>query len=216
MGLGCRPKSEYISLYNDFAAAMKEVDSTIILSPAVLYQKDWFVDVLENCYQYIDVISTQQYLWGTSWTSGGYNTWKEFEGVHSPLIETLLSALDESPKPNLDIYITETGATPPSGWPDGTQNDLYRSLCWFDQCMGQLMTEKVKGNMYWNSHSPWQGEYGDGDLRNALTNDSLNRRKPTGEIIRIINKNVNTEFVEANRVSGYLIKNQYWQPVTGF
>lgn len=201
---GLLSKTEYISLYKDFATAMKEIDSSIILAPAVLYQQDWFEDVLDSCYQYIDFMTTQQYLWGASWTSGGYSTWKEFEGVHLPFVETLLSALNASPKPDMDVYITETGATPPSGWPDGTQNDLYRSLCWFDQCMGQLKTEKVQGNLYWNTHSPWQGEFGDGDLRNALTNDSVNRRKPTGEIIKIVNNNINTEFVQANRVSGYL------------
>ncbi len=197
-------KTEYITLYNDFANAMKNVDSTIYIAPAILNQEDWFRDVLDSCYHNIDFMTTQQYLWGASWTSGGYDTWKEFEGIHIPLIETLLSTLNSSPKPDMDVYITETNATPPSGWPDGTQNDLYRSLCWFDQCMGQLMTEKVKGNLYWCSHSPWQGEHGNGDLRNALTNDSLNNRKPTGEIIKIINENINTDFVSTNRVSGYI------------
>jgi len=197
-------KDEYFSLYEDFVKAMKAVDSSIATGPGLLLRGDWYEKGLTENIEMVDFITSQQYLWGATWTSGGYPTWKEFDGVHYPLLRTALSAVKKSPKPNLEILITETGVTPPSGWPDGVQNDLYRSLCWFEHCMNELVVENVKYALYWCSHSPWQGEFGDGDMRNCLENNKENSRKPTGEIIKIINENVNNNFVAVDRVSGYV------------
>jgi hypothetical protein len=59
----------------------------------------------------IDFITCHQYLWFEGSTTEGYDAWKNYGNDLIPNITKNLDYVYASSKPNLEIFVTETGVT---------------------------------------------------------------------------------------------------------
>ena len=114
------------------------------------------------------------------------------------------NAVSQSLKPNLPILVTETGITPANDVL-GTLNNTYKALWWFEVLMSELCVENVSFIYNWGTHSPWRGP-ADSDTHDAdvLLRIDTNERKPTGEIIRIVNDHILDRMVDVSVEQGYV------------
>jgi hypothetical protein len=132
-----------------------------------------------------------------------YELWKEYTGGFIPNVHRMQKAVSGSSKPKLEIVITETGISPANDIL-GRRNNTYKALWWFEVLMNEIATKNVSYVYNWGSHSPWGGPIDrDNDAAVLLRMDN-NKRKPTGEIIRIVNSHLLDRMMEATRARGHV------------
>ena len=207
--------SEYEALYLDFVAAMKAVDSTIKVGPGLINNNSWYNLILDSGAD-VDFLTAHQYLYGYDPSDTlTYNVWKNHTGYHR---KNPLNAYDRAVaknRPDMEIVITESGTTPMGKWHDAndvnaTQNDLLRSLVWFEQAMGLQSAPNVSYTLYWGTRSPWQGETEDDDLANLLSNDENSTLKPTALVTKLINESLGNELVQSTEEAGFVRSYASW------
>ena len=191
------PKEEYMTLYSDFASAMKAVDPDIWVGPGLL--GNWHSALLSHDPDNIDFICAHNYLYKYDWRNQDYAGWKQATDIMVNHVETAQKAVNNSSIPDIEIHVTEMNARP---WSDKSDNDdLFRALAYGEMLLNACSFEDVKATYVWNTHGPWGGEN-----ENAPYNvlDLDNKREPRGDIIKLINENLLDYFVEVPRVNGFI------------
>ncbi|EMI41985.1 alpha-L-arabinofuranosidase [Rhodopirellula sp. SWK7] len=195
-------QEQYVKLYVDFASAMKEVDPTIRTGPGILSSTGYFKSIVSQAPNLIDFVSCHQYMYPYQNDCANYSLWKNCTDRFVRNIQRMQVAVSESSKPAMEILVTESGVSP-SNDKLGKINNTYKALWWAEVLMNLLTTKNVSYVYYWGTHSPWGGpqDNDDEDVSVLLRVDD-NSRKPTGEILRIVNSNLLDRMVDAPRVSG--------------
>jgi alpha-L-arabinofuranosidase len=198
------PRKEYEKLYVDFVSAMKAVDPTIRTGPGILSKTIYFEEIMTQAPQLVDFVSAHQYMWGFQDSCATYPLWKEYSNRFVPNIERMQNVVSKSSKPEMDIVITETGVSPVND-KLGKINNTYKALWWFEVLMNEICVPNVSYSYYWGTHSPWSGsvDNDDGDAAVLLRIDD-NTRKPTGEIVRIVNDGLLDNMIAATTASKYI------------
>lgn len=178
--------NEYHTLYVDFVTAMKQADPTISCGPGILSSTAMLRSLLNTNADLVDFTSTHQYLFADPYTN--YDEFVNYNGadVNKNIINTQ-NSINSSNKPDLPILITETNVI--GNWENNiaNANDLYKGLAWFDMLFTQQENKNVEFQYMWNSHSPWQGEFGAGGPSNGLANNISNSITATGLPVKILN-----------------------------
>jgi hypothetical protein len=133
-----------------------------------------------------------------------YGLWKKNNDKYINNITRMNKAVSSSSKPHLPILITETGITPANDLL-GKINNTHKALWWFEVLMNEICMKNVAYTYNWGTHSPWGGgvDRGNTDVGVLLRIDN-NERKPTGEIIRIVNKYLLNRMVASSTGPGYV------------
>ena len=191
-------QTEYKALYSDFANAMKAVDPTIWIGPGLL--GNWHAAMLAHDPANIKFICAHNYLFGYAWADQEYEGWKTATDDMMKNIATCQTAVNNSTIPNTEIHVTEMNSYPWAGT-NGDNDDLFRALAYGEMVLNACSYEDVKATYVWNTHGPWGGENA-----NAAYNilDLDNKREPRGDIIKLINGSLFDNYVELNRINGYL------------
>ncbi|MEP5341617.1 MAG: T9SS type A sorting domain-containing protein [Algibacter sp.] len=179
-------KNEYYTLYADFVTAMKQADPSIACGPGILSSTAMLKDLLDSNSDLVDFTSCHQYLFADPYKS--YDEFVNYNGADvNKNVRNTQNTINNSNKPDLPILITESNAN--GNWNSDVSNinDLYKGLAWFDMLFTQQENENVVYQYMWNTHSPWQGEFGLGGPPNGLTNDMSNNITATGWPIKILN-----------------------------
>ena len=189
-------KEEYIAHYVKMVTAMKAVDSTIKIGPGLIGKTDYFKDIINSRPDLIDFVSTHQYMHKFKDTDYDYNTWKNSTSMYIPNIVKMQKAVAKSSKPTMELLITETGVSA-GNKPIGTINNTYKALWWFDVLMSEISQKNVAYSYFWGTHSPWNGneDVEEKDVAILLRVDD-NSRKPTAEIVKLVNENITANLVE--------------------
>lgn len=207
---------EYEDLYVEFVQAMKAVDPTIKTGPGLLANDQWVNRMLGLGGGLVDFMTAHQYTFNQWWTKNGYSGWRNRTETFVPDVENVSSLVANSSIPETEILITEINSwggncvppDPSCNWPDEdgdgevNENDVYRALYAFEMEANAISTPGVRSIYHWMTRSPWQGEFGDLGLQNIF--DPNNDRKPTGELVRILNLFTLDTMVWAQRVQGYV------------
>jgi len=186
------PQAAFKSDYKKMAMAMLEVDPTIKTGPGLLNR--WNDEMLRYCPEYVEFITCHQYLWfgGNEWE--GYDAWKDYGKALISHITDNLAYVRASSKPDLEIFVTETGITG-GRYPDPQVFNLYKGLVLFEMQMEMIITSNVKNTFYWGTHTPWNGEDGDAPLATLFSNDSANQNHMQADILSAINKHIQEDYI---------------------
>jgi alpha-L-arabinofuranosidase len=193
------PLNEYKVDYKHMAAAMKEIDPDIKTAPGLL--QNWNDQMLAYCPEYVDFITCHQYLWFGGSESTGYDAWKNYGQSLIPHISKNYDIVRASSKPNLDIFVTETGITG-GKYPDPEVFNLYKGLILFEMQMEQIFTPNVRNTFYWGTHLPWNGEFGDSPIATLFSNDDANENHMQADILMAINTHIQSKIVNRHSKSG--------------
>ena len=205
-------QSEYVALYQDFVAAMKVEDPTIICGPGILSDSGYLTDLLNKAPTLVNFTSVHQYLFSDPFVD--YPQWRDHNGSSlNSNVSKFQNAVNSSSKPNLPILITESNAY--GNW--DTWPALYKVLAWFDMLYTQHQYEDVAYTYMWNSHSPWNGENDLGNsITNALFNDIDNGVAPMGLPLKIMNSTAEERYmIPDNKVHGNTYSYGSYSPGTG-
>jgi len=190
----------YSERYRDITTAMKAADSTIRTGPGLIGHLRYFWRLMEIAPDQIDFVSAHQYMHGRKESCGTYQKWKTDDSSYIPNVEAMQRAVSKSPKPDLEILITETGVTP-ANEELGRINNTYKALWWFEVLMNQISTPNVSYSFFWGVHTPWQGPgEPDSDVGTLLTR--TNKPKPTGQVSTLVNRALLDRMVEMPRQVG--------------
>lgn len=197
------PMEDYVTLYRDFAAAMKSVDPSIQVGPGVLQAANYYEALMRACPDLIDFVSAHQYVHGAQKKCADYAGWRDAPDAFIHSLGNAERGMKAAGGKTAPILVTETGVTGPSSM--GVINNTYKALWWFEMLMNELSHPLVKYTFYWGTHSPWNygGEDREprGDVGVALRLKD-NARTPTGAIIELVNGHLLDDFVASNRVAG--------------
>jgi hypothetical protein len=185
---------------------MKEEDPSIKVGPGILSKPEFYTAILKRCPDLMDFASVHQYMFKWQESCSTYEKWKESTSDFNKNMKRVHGALSQSKKPDIPVLVTETGVT---GAP-GKRNNIYKALWWYEVLMMEISCRNVAYVYYWGLHSPWtknvfpdEKAMSKSDVGIALNQDN-NARRPTGEIIKLVNDNILDNMVAANRVAGYL------------
>ncbi len=197
-------KDEYVESYQQIASAMKAVDVSIKVGPGILSKAIYFRDIITKYPDLIDFTSCHQYMWPYKATVKNYSQWKEHVNQYIPNVIKMQQSVQNSSKPDMEIVITESGVSP-SNQGMGNINNVYKALWWFEVLMNEISQPNVAYSYFWGSHSPWKGEKDDekDDVAVLLRLDD-NSRKPTAEIVKMVNENMLDKLVLTAQISGYV------------
>ena len=175
---GVLTAAEYIALYEDFTAAMREVDPTINVGPGLIGNGTYAETVIAAIAGSSDFTSAHQYasIFDTHWD------WANFTGDPVANVTRMQSFVDQSVAPDLPILITETNSTG-TRWDDGRQITTTKALVFFESLLRQHEKPNVVSSLMWSTHNPWAGENSGGDARNAFFNTDANGMTPNGRIL---------------------------------
>ena len=187
---------EYIELYKEFAAAMKEVDPTIMVGPGLLNK--WHAPLLEEAGNLVDFVCVHNYLFSYTWTTEGYEGWRDTEDTGINNVDAVQSVIAASAYPDLEIHVTEMNSRPWNTDP-ADDDDFFRSLVLAEMTLNSYRNKNVVATYCWNTHSPWSGP--DVDVEYDLL-DVNNKRKPRGEVIKLLNDHSLDWWVGARRLVG--------------
>lgn len=193
---------EYINCYQKFASAMKEVDPTIKVGPGILQSVKYFKDIVNTYPDLIDFTSCHQYMWKYLKTCNNYELWKNHQDNYIPNVVKMQKAVSNSPKPTIEIVITETGVSP-AGKGMGNINNVNKALWYFEVLMNEISQPNVAYSYFWGTHSPWYGnrDNDENDVAVLLRTDD-NSRKPIAEIVKLVNDQILDNIVQTNQISG--------------
>lgn len=197
-------KDEYVDSYQQIASAMKAVDASIKVGPGILGKAIYFRDIIEKYPDLIDFTSCHQYMWPYKSTVKNYTQWKDHVNQYIPNVVKMQRSVQNSAKPDMEIVITESGVSP-SNQGMGNVNNVYKALWWFEVLMNEISQPNVAYSYFWGTHSPWKGEKDDDkdDVAVLLRVDD-NSRKPTAEIVKMVNENILDKLVQTAQISGYV------------
>ena len=200
-------KAEYVSHYVAMATAMKTEDSTIKVGPGILSSIGYFNTIIDTYPNLIDFISAHQYMYSFTETCATYDLWKENTESYIPNVTGVQNAVLNSSKPTMEILVTETGVTPAKdGF--GSINNTYKALWWFEVLMNQIQLSNVSYSYFWGTHSPWNS--GETPIDDAAKDVGLllrvddNSRKPTAEIVKLVNENMLENLVQTTQSVNYI------------
>ncbi|MBY6210919.1 hypothetical protein KUV95_05090 [Microbulbifer agarilyticus] len=85
-------------------------------------------------------------------------------------------------------------------------NDLWKSLVFAELTLSTSKHKNVTDMVHWNTHSPWEGEWGGGhgQIANSLNNTPDNSLTPIGEVIKFINNRSYNHVLQVKEKHGYL------------
>ncbi|TWT80470.1 Intracellular exo-alpha-(1-_5)-L-arabinofuranosidase [Planctomycetes bacterium CA13] len=192
---------EYVDCYLDFVKVMKEVDPSIRVGPGILSSTSYFDAIVSRSPDLIDFVSCHQYMYAYQKKCASYTLWKQCDEQFIPNVEKMQHAVTRSANPEMEIVITETGVTP-ANETLGRINNTYKALWWFEVLMNELAVKNVSYVYYWGAHSPWSGPRDSNSDVGVLLRVDSNERKPTGEIVRLVNRSMLQRMLECTRVSG--------------
>jgi len=192
------PLEAFKADYKKMAMAMLEVDPAIKTAPGLLSR--WNDEMLRYCPEYVEFITCHQYLWFGGSTTEGYDAWKNYGNDLIPNITKNLDYVRASSKPNLEIFVTETGVTG-GKYPDPQVFNLYKGLVLFEMQMEMITTSNVRNTHYWGTHTPWNGEDGDAPLATLFSNDQANENHMQADILSAINGNIQQNYTGKNSSS---------------
>ncbi len=196
---------EYADIVNDFGTAMKQVDPSIkIGANGFAFNTSWYETVLTTASNVIDFIIPHTYLNALK----NYEEYRtndfDYIGLLNPapgLIEQFAAPEDRD---RITIIPTEISSFSPGNvWDDNNaNNDLYRSLAFFEQVGNALSLEKLEYLHLWASRNPF-GNQSVNDLGNAV-GDLTNEILPTGRALQVWSQFLNDKLVQAPRVTGFV------------
>lgn len=195
------PLEEYADAYKRMTAAMKAMDPSIKTGPGILSNTNWVNKIIEVAEDDVNFLSVHQYVFGHSWSGGGYDTWRNFRNMNDA--NGAVNNMNHYAKSKgLELFVTETNVY--GDWPESVAglNDTYRALALFEMQMHQISFSNVKHTYIWNTRSLWNEKYGEGHVDNLLWNDASGGRKANGEMVKIINENLHDSLVETSWISG--------------
>jgi len=178
--------------YKKMAAAMHKIDSSIKTAPGLLQK--WNNTMLDFCPEYVNFITCHQYLWFGGSETVAYDAWKDYGSNLIPNITKNQNYVLASSKPDLEIFITETGITG-GKYPDPDVFNLYKGLILFEMQMEEILKPNVKYTFYWGTHSPWNGEFGDSPIATLFSNDNANENHLQADILSAINNNIQAKLI---------------------
>lgn len=195
------PMAEYVALYEDFARAMKAADPGAQIGPGVLGMPAYYKAIAKQCPELIDFASVHQYMYDWRESCVDYAGWRDCHDTFVSRIELAANVLAEAGLPQVKLLVTETGV---SAKGLAVVNNIYKALWCFEVLMNELSHPAVGYAFYWTTHTPWEHDGNNveptSDVGVALRLRT-NARTPTGEIIRLINRNLLDQFVSAERVN---------------
>ena len=191
---GVLTANEYISLFEDFAAAMREVDPSIAIGPGLIGSNAFAETAFNAVVPSLDFAVAHQYA--NQWEN--YGEWSRFDGDVTPNITRMQELVDASVQPDLPILITETNSSG-SGWEDGNAISTTKALAFFELLISQHEHPDVVSSLMWSTHNPFSGENFRGDLRNALFNTDGNELTPNGQILQIFGSTMLPNLLEPKR-----------------
>jgi alpha-L-arabinofuranosidase len=206
------PMKEYFELYTDIVKAMKRVNPNIKTGPGILGKDSYYNAALQLDPKLIDFSCVHQYMFfygskkaAEGWKVNAFKAWQKTSSTEG--YGNLAKAQKFYKKANredLELVVTETGIT---GNPknSGRENNLWKALWWFEVLMYEIKMPGVSYSYYWGTHSPWSGgteKAMKGKDQGVLLRLDNNKKKPTGDIVRIVNKTVYKQILEVERVHG--------------
>ncbi len=195
---------EFVEAYKTIAAAMKSVDASAMIGPGILGKQHYFTALYTAAPELVDFTSCHQYMFSVIKSCSNYEQWSKFDQSYIPNVLKMQRAVEKSGAKDMDIVITETGVSP-SNRGLGNINNTYKALWWFEVLMSELVVPNVAYSFFWGTHSPWKGEVDDtkDDVAVMFRVDD-NSNKPIAEVSKLINANLQTQFVEATTSSSAL------------
>lgn len=188
---------EYISLFNDFTAAMKAVDPTIQTGLGTGFGHD--AEVLQGTMGAADFIVPHHYAFDLS-TYEGYENLQQSVGTRS--IDRTLKAVSALPEPyrsEMKILITEFSSFKPNGHWETKANDIGKSLVTFEMAAKLLsQSDNIEYMHFWVTHSPWGGP---GDSYANTFDDYINIL-PQGQAIQMFNTFSHERMLTLNPIDG--------------
>jgi len=187
------PLSAFKADYKKMAQAMHEIDPGIMTAPGLLSK--WNDEMLLYCPEYVDFVTCHQYLWFGGSETAGYDAWKNYGRDIIPHITSNQDHVSVSSKPDLEIFVTETGITG-GKYPDPQVFNLYKGLILFEMQMEQIITPNVRHTFYWGTHTPWNGESGDSPLATLFSNDDANENHMQADVLTAINTHMQAHLLD--------------------
>lgn len=197
------PMNEYVALYEDFARAMKEADPNAQVGPGILSSPAYDSAISRKCPELVDFACVHQYMYAWQKTCSNYVGWRDCSGSFIKNINQAETAFKSAGLPQLKLLVTETGVT--GGHALGEINNTYKALWCFEVLMNEISDPAVAYSFYWGTHSPWSYQGDDVEPENNVglaLHLQTNVRTPTGEMLRLINQNLLSDFVSVPRVIG--------------
>jgi alpha-L-arabinofuranosidase len=193
------PLDDFKVDYKNMATAMREVDPDIMIAPGLL--QNWVGDMISYCPEQIDFMTCHQYLWFGGSETEGYSAWKDYGVNIIPNITKRYNTIKNSSKPNLEMFLTETGVTG-GKYPDSDVFNLYKGLILFEMQMEEIQIPNVKYTFYWGTHSPWDGEFGDPNLSTLFSNNDANENHLQADILTAINTHIQPKYAGRKTTDG--------------
>lgn len=200
---------EYISLFNDFTAAMKEEDPTIQTGLGTGFGYE--AEVLQGTMKTADFIVPHHYAFDMS-TYEGYQNLQQSVGTRS--IDRALKAVSALPEPyksKIKVLVTEFSSFKPNGRWETKANDIGKSLVTFEMAAKLLsQSDNIEYMHFWVTHSPWGGR---GDSYANTFDDYINIL-PQGQAIQMFNTFSHERMLTLNPVSGKVRTYASYSPKT--
>lgn len=192
---------EFVDAYKTIASAMKEVDSSAQIGPGILGKQHYFTTLYKAVPELVDFTSCHQYMFPFIKSCPNYEMWSKSNEVYIPNVMKMQRAVTNLGATDMEILITETGVSP-SNRGLGNVNNTYKALWWFEVLMSELTLPNVTYSYFWGTHSPWKGEVDDLDDDVAVMfRVDDNSRKPIAEVSKLVNSNLQTQFVNSTTTS---------------
>lgn len=195
---------EYVQLYADFAGAMKAADPTARIGPGIDNKPAYYRALMEKCPALVDYAVVHQYQWAQK-QGATYEGWRDDTGTYIRNLEGATRALAAPRRPAVKLMVTETGVS--GGAALGESANTYKALWLGELLLNELADPVVDYPLFWGTHTPWEfrgfTEEPKRDVAVALQMRN-NARTPMGEVIKLINDHVLTNFLELPRAVGRL------------
>ncbi|RMD80531.1 MAG: hypothetical protein D6820_06560, partial [Lentisphaerae bacterium] len=197
-------REDYVRYYLEMAAGMKAVDPSIRVGPGILSKTGYFEAIVNHNPALIDFVSCHQYMFKYQKQCSSYRSWKESKERFIENVIRMQQAVTRSNKPHLPILVTETGISPANDVL-GRINNAFKALWWFEVLMNELSVANVLYVYNWGTHSPWSGpaDRENNDAAVLLRLDT-NERKPTAEVIRLVNTFLLKRLLKVSIMKGYV------------
>lgn len=202
------PQADYISLYSDFAAAMKAEDSTIKVGPGILGNTSYYNDILAGDAGLVDFLSAHQYLWGAAASLSSYGDYRDFSGPVT-VLSNISKATTANTTAKLPILVTECNAYGLTNLPSAMQN-VY-AMIWFEHALSIVDNPNIENLFFWGSHDPWDGDPVNESATTYTLLDGDNNLTPRGKMHKALN-----DFLPDDLVSTVCSSNvvQSWSGMT--
>jgi len=192
-------REEYVKLYFDFAAAMKEVDPSIQVGPGILGNKSYYNDILAGDLNLVDFLSVHQYLFGQP----GLSSYKGYRNFSGCMINNIQKATGANKTANTwkPILVTETNSFG-TALPKGPTN--INAMLWFELALTIQSQSMVRYLYFWGSHSPWGGNPMEQGEDAATLFDDSNYLTPRGKVCQALNRHMLSKLVHTTSSAPFI------------